>query len=246
MGWAAGLPSERKPASVFSRPPTTGTSPDWKKEHCPRPRFCRLGACSELLRQHLGIGIVNWDQLVGAVGPQRCWWEHPQPQVQVIAGMWWGNLAGRARRTWGNLRVKFGCSQGIGCGIRAHLTAQQPCKACQVLGLQKLFWIGVMWRRVTPYPVSFLSFREAIYFLRVPGILQSLQDSPQTLILPRFLHDVEETRLPCHLCYWHLLKDTASARDEASTKICPSVLSCDWLHEFKNGLQYSHTNLCFL
>lgn len=123
---------------------------------------------------------------MGAVGPQRCWWEHPQPQVQVIAGMWWGSLAGRARRTWGNLRVQFGCSQGISWGIRAHLTAQQPCKACQVLGLQKLFWIGVMWRRVTPCLASFLSFREAIYFLRVPGILQSLQDSPQTLICPAF------------------------------------------------------------
>lgn len=77
------------------------------------PGFYRLGACSDLLQQHLGLSIVKWDQLVGAAGPQRCWWEHNQPQVQAIEGMWWENLAGRARRTWGISVSSLGVARAL-------------------------------------------------------------------------------------------------------------------------------------
>lgn len=117
-----------------------------------------------VLQLHLKIVIVHW--------------------VQARPGHVLGEPSGRARRTWWTSASAWGWLHDAGYSIGARLNAQQPWKTCQVLGLQKWFWIGVIQRKVTFSPVPFLSFTETMQFLRAAGALQILQDSPHTQILP--------------------------------------------------------------
>lgn len=94
--------------------------------------------------------------------------------------------------------------------------------------------------------VNLLSTRTCIFTETMfPESTRNLRKPPGFFTDPHlpqfFTWDVEKTLLLCHLCYWHLPKDTASAREEWSTERCPLVLGRDWLCECKKGLQYSPT-----
>lgn len=134
-----------------------------------------------------------------------------------------------------HLSLNLGCFHDPRCSIEVQLKAQQPWKACQVLGLQKWFWVGVIWRKVIPSPVPFLSFTATMHFLRAPRALHSFQDAPQTQILPSSTFELWKIFL------WHPPKDTASVREERSIKIRPSVTSCDWARALKKTPHYLHT-----